>query len=71
LIAIFVSLLATAVNQAFSTLPQRNVLIEGTPGAAIHPSIPVEPSDVIVTKRRFGAFSTTGSCTTPTDNFDP
>ena len=32
---------------------------EGTPGAAIHPHVAPQPSEVIVTKRRVGAFATT------------
>lgn len=32
-------------------------LVEGTPGAAIHPAVAPEEGDVVVTKRRVGAFS--------------
>ncbi len=32
-------------------------LVEGTPGAAIHPAVAPKEGDVVVTKRRVGAFS--------------
>jgi nicotinamidase-related amidase len=48
-------------EQAFSTLPARGALVEGTPGADIHPSVVRASDDIVVTKRRFGGFSTTGS----------
>ncbi|MBI4191358.1 MAG: cysteine hydrolase [Betaproteobacteria bacterium] len=34
-------------------------LLEGTPGADIHPAVAPLPGDVVVTKRRTGPFSTT------------
>lgn len=34
-------------------------MVEGTPGADIHPAVAPEPGEVLVTKRRTGPFSTT------------
>lgn len=34
-------------------------LVEGTPGAEIHPAVAPRPGEVVVTKRRTGPFSTT------------
>ena len=34
-------------------------MVEGTPGAEIHPDVAPEPGEVVVTKRRTGPFSTT------------
>ncbi len=46
-------------NKLFSTLKQSGRLVEGTTGAEIDPSIKPEPGDIVITKRRVGAFSTT------------
>ena len=46
-------------NKSFSAMKGIGRLQEGTPGAQIHSSVRPEPGDVIVTKRRVGAFSTT------------
>jgi nicotinamidase-related amidase len=44
-------------NQAFSNLRQSGRFIEGDEQSAIHSALKPEPEDVIVTKRRVGAFS--------------
>lgn len=44
-------------NQQFSALRQAGRLIEGDQQSAIHPALGPEPGDVVVTKRRVGAFS--------------
>ncbi len=46
-------------NKLFSGLKESGRLREGTPGAEIHAKVAPQPGDVIVTKRRVGAFSTT------------
>jgi len=46
-------------NRLFSSLKESGRLREGTPGAEIHEKVAPQPGDVIVTKRRVGAFSTT------------
>jgi nicotinamidase-related amidase len=46
-------------NKLFSRLKEAGRLVEGTPGAEVHPSVAPQPGEVIVTKRRVGAFSTT------------
>ncbi|HTF99718.1 MAG TPA: cysteine hydrolase [Nitrospirota bacterium] len=46
-------------NRRFSGLKQSGRLLEGTPGAEIDSRVAPQPGDVIVTKRRVGAFSTT------------
>lgn len=46
-------------NKLFSSLKDSGRLREGTSGAEIHPRVAPQPGDVIVTKRRVGAFSTT------------
>jgi nicotinamidase-related amidase len=43
----------------FAALKQSGRLREGTPGAEIHARVAPRPGDVVVTKRRVGAFSTT------------
>ena len=46
-------------NRMFSGLKKSGWLREGTPGAEIHPKVAPQPGDIVVTKRRVGAFSTT------------
>jgi len=46
-------------NKLFSSMKESGRLREGTPGAEIHAKVAPQPGDVIVTKRRVGAFSTT------------
>lgn len=46
-------------NKGFSGIKGTGRLREGTPGAEIHPEVAPQPGDVVVVKRRVGAFSTT------------
>jgi nicotinamidase-related amidase len=46
-------------NKRFSALRESGRLREGSPGAEIHARIAPQPGDIVVTKRRVGAFSTT------------
>ncbi len=46
-------------NPSFARIREAGTLREGTPGAEIHPQVAPWPEDVIVVKRRVGAFSTT------------
>jgi nicotinamidase-related amidase len=46
-------------NKMFSGLKKTGWLREGTPGAEIHARVAPQPGDIVVTKRRVGAFSTT------------
>jgi len=46
-------------NKLFSGLKDSKRLREGTPGAEIHAKVAPNPGDIVVTKRRVGAFSTT------------
>jgi nicotinamidase-related amidase len=46
-------------NKMFSGLKQTTLLVEGTPGAEIEARVAPQPGDIVVTKRRVGAFSTT------------
>lgn len=46
-------------NKLFSSLKQAGRLVEGTPGAEIDPRVAPQPGDIVVTKRRVGAFFTT------------
>jgi nicotinamidase-related amidase len=46
-------------NKLFSSLKQSGRFVEGTPGAEIDSRVAPQPGDVVVTKRRVGAFSTT------------
>ena len=48
-----------AKNPLFAALKGSGRFREGTPGAEIHPRVAPMPGDVVVTKRRVGAFSTT------------
>ena len=47
------------LNKRFSNLKETGRLREGTPGAEIHARVAPQPGDIVVTKRRVGAFSTT------------
>jgi|ERR1700693_1308519 len=46
-------------NKLFSSLKESGRLREGTSGAEIHSKVMPQPGDLVVTKRRVGAFSTT------------
>ena len=46
-------------NRRFAGLKESGRLREGSPGAEVHPRLAPQPGDVVVTKRRVGAFSTT------------
>ncbi len=46
-------------NRLFSGLKQSGMLVEGTPGGEIDSRVAPQPGDIVVTKRRVGAFSTT------------
>jgi nicotinamidase-related amidase len=46
-------------NKLFSSLKQSGRLVEGTQGAEIDPRVAPQSGDIVVTKRRVGAFSTT------------
>ena len=46
-------------NKRFASLKESGRLREGTMGAEIHARVAPQPGDVVVTKRRVGAFSTT------------
>jgi nicotinamidase-related amidase len=50
-------------NKAFAPLPGTGFLADGTAEAAVHPALGPEPGDVVVTKTRFGAFSTSNLVT--------
>ena len=46
-------------NKMFTSVKGSNRLIQGTPGAEIHTRVSPLPDEIVVTKRRVGAFSTT------------
>jgi nicotinamidase-related amidase len=46
-------------NKLFSGLKDSGRLREGTTGSEIHDKVAPQPGDIVVTKRRVGAFSTT------------
>ena len=46
-------------NKRFATMKNSGQMQEGTSGAEIHPKLSPHPGDIVVTKRRVGAFSTT------------
>ena len=46
-------------NKRFAMLKESGRLREGTPGAEIHDRVAPQKGDIVVTKRRVGAFSTT------------
>jgi nicotinamidase-related amidase len=45
-------------NKLFAGLKESGRFLEGTPGAEIHPRVATKPGDIVVTKRRVGAFTT-------------
>ncbi len=49
----------SARNKAFAGIKSVGRLVEGTPGAEIHPKVAPQPGDIVLTKIRVGAFSTT------------
>ena len=49
----------SARNKSFSAMKSTGRLREGTPGAEVHGAVRPDPGEVVVTKRRVGAFSTT------------
>jgi nicotinamidase-related amidase len=46
-------------NKLFRSLKESGRLLEGTPGAGIDAKVAPQPGDIVVTKRRVGAFSAT------------
>jgi len=46
-------------NKLFSSLKESGRLLEGTAGAEVDSRIAPQPGDIVVTKRRVGAFATT------------
>jgi nicotinamidase-related amidase len=46
-------------NKRFGMVKAKGLLREGTPGAEIQARVAPQPGDIVVTKRRVGAFSTT------------
>ena len=52
-------LVVSLVNKLFSGLKESGRLREGTSGAEIHDRVSPQPGDIVVTKRRVGAFSST------------
>lgn len=50
-------------NQTLARIRATNMLLEGHPGSEIHSSLAPQPGDVVVIKRRTGAFSTTDLAT--------
>jgi nicotinamidase-related amidase len=46
-------------NKLFSSLKQSGRLVEGTPGAELDSRVAPQPGDIVVTKRRVGAFPAT------------
>jgi len=46
-------------NKLFNSLKESGRLREGTPGAEVHAKVAPQSDDIVVTKRRVGAFSTT------------
>lgn len=46
-------------NKRFSVVKELGLVREGTQGADIHSRVAPQPGDIVVTKRRVGAFSTT------------
>jgi len=46
-------------NKLFSGLKESGRFREGTPGAEVNAKVAPQPGDIVVTKRRVGAFSTT------------
>jgi nicotinamidase-related amidase len=46
-------------NKGFSGLKTSKRMLEGTPGAEIHARVAPKPGEIVLSKRRVGAFSTT------------
>ncbi|MBI2908625.1 MAG: cysteine hydrolase [Chloroflexi bacterium] len=46
----------SAHNKRFTAIKKAGNLVEGAPGTEIHPEVAAQPGDIIVTKRRVGAF---------------
>jgi nicotinamidase-related amidase len=46
-------------NKSFARIAGSGFLVDGTPAADIHAGVAPHPGDVVVTKTRIGAFSTT------------
>ncbi len=46
-------------NKAFSNVKRLGLLIEGSEGAEVHPGVAPEAGDLVITKKRVGAFATT------------
>ena len=46
-------------NKTFSRVKESRRFREGTAGAEVHADVAPQPSEIVVTKRRVGAFSTT------------
>ena len=46
-------------TSSFAAVRDSDRLTDGTPGAAIHPAVAPDAGDIVVTKTRVGAFSTT------------
>jgi nicotinamidase-related amidase len=46
-------------NKLFAGVKESGLLRESTPGAEIHPKVAAQPGDIVVTKRRVGAFTST------------
>lgn len=46
-------------NKLFNSLKESGRLREGAPGAEVNAKVAPQPGDIVVTKRRVGAFSTT------------
>ncbi|WP_329459862.1 MFS transporter [Streptomyces sp. NBC_01497] len=48
-----------AHSKSFAAIAESRFLLDGSPEAALHASLEVRTSDIVVRKTRFGAFSTT------------
>ena len=46
-------------NKAFSNMKRLGLLIEGSEGSEVHPGVAPEAGDLVITKKRVGAFATT------------
>lgn len=50
-------------NKVLGRIRAAGLLVEGSPGSQIHPQVEPQADEVVVTKRRIGAFSTTDLAT--------
>jgi nicotinamidase-related amidase len=50
---------ASSRNKSFGAIRDSGRLADGAPGSAVHPDLALADRDVVVTKTRVGAFSTT------------